>query len=43
MTMGETIRSYLALGKVKISFFASLSAAAGLLLANRPPGAHCRF
>jgi protoheme IX farnesyltransferase len=34
----ETIRAYLALGKVKISFFASLSAATGLLLANRPPG-----
>ena len=35
---GKTIRSYLALGKVKIAFFASLSAAAGLLLANRPQG-----
>jgi protoheme IX farnesyltransferase len=34
----ETIRSYLVLGKVKIAFFASLSAATGLLLANRPPG-----
>ena len=39
MTMGETIRSYLALGKVRVSFFASLSAATGLLLANHPPGA----
>ena len=39
MTMGETIRSYLALGKLKISFFAALSAATGLLLANHPPGA----
>jgi heme o synthase len=38
MMTGETIRSYLTLGKVKIAFFASLSAAAGLLLANRPPG-----
>ena len=38
MMTGETIRSYLALGKVKISFFASLSAATGLLLVNRAPG-----
>ena len=33
------LRSYLALCKVKISFFASLSAATGLLLTGRPPGA----
>jgi heme o synthase len=38
MTTGETIGSFLALGKVKISFFASLSAATGFLLADRPPG-----
>jgi len=38
MMTGKTIRSYLALGKAKIAFFASLSAAAGLLLANRPQG-----
>ncbi len=38
MMTGETIRSYLTLGKVKISFFASLSAATGLLLVNRPSG-----
>jgi protoheme IX farnesyltransferase len=38
MTTGETIRSYLALGKLKISFFAALSAATGLFLANRSPG-----
>ena len=37
MTTGETLRSYLSLGKAKVSFFASLSAATGLLLANRPP------
>jgi heme o synthase len=38
MTAGETIRSYLALGKVKIAFFASLSAATGILLTNHAPG-----
>ena len=38
MMTGDAIRSYLALGKLKISFFASLSAATGFLLADRPPG-----
>jgi protoheme IX farnesyltransferase len=32
------IRSYLALGKLKVSLFASLSAATGLLMVNHPPG-----
>jgi heme o synthase len=39
MTWGETVRSYLGLCKAILSFFAALSAAAGLLLANQPPGA----
>lgn len=39
MKMPETVRSYLGLCKATISFFASLSAAAGLLLVNDPPGA----
>ncbi len=39
MTMSETVRSYLGLCKATISLFASLSAAAGLLLADDPPGA----
>jgi protoheme IX farnesyltransferase len=39
MTPQETIHSYLGLCKVTISFFAALSAATGLLLANHPSGA----
>jgi protoheme IX farnesyltransferase len=39
MTLRETVRSYLGLSKVTISFFAALSAATGLLLANQPLGA----
>jgi protoheme IX farnesyltransferase len=38
MTVAEAIHSYLGLCKVTISFFASLSAATGLLLANHPSG-----
>ena len=38
MTMRETVRSYLGLCKATISFFAALSAATGLLLADHPPG-----
>jgi heme o synthase len=39
MTLRETVRSYLGLCKVTISFFTALSAATGLLLANHPLGA----
>ena len=39
MTMPATVRSYLGLCKATISLFASLSAAAGLLLADDPRGA----
>ena len=39
MTVRETVRSYLGLCKVTISFFAALSAATGLLLADHPLGA----
>ncbi len=39
MTSKEVVRSYLGLCKVTISFFAALSAATGLLLANHPLGA----
>jgi heme o synthase len=38
MTMRETVRTYLGLCKVTISFFAALSTATGLLLAGHPPG-----
>jgi heme o synthase len=38
MTMPETVRSYLGLCKPTISFFAVLSAVAGLLLADDPSG-----
>ena len=38
MTLRETVRSYLGLCKATISFFAALSAATGLLLANHSHG-----